>query len=146
MRRYAQTAQCHSYLILLLTVGTWGGVVEDGKLDFGLWRNMIRCDGHYFLREYEGYDEPRNEFICRVIFIGPESVRCKYSVEMKFASKSTQLIWRGNPISFRTSTDELDQMDVESLVLAPKVVHSLLHADSTADAKISDWFTITKKQ
>jgi hypothetical protein len=128
--------------------GTWGGVIEDGALDFGLWRNLICCDGHYFLREYEGYDEPnRKEFICRVIFIGPEKERKNYSVEMKFASKNVEFVWRGIPISFHTSDEELDRQDVESLILRPKAVH-LLHADSSAvrgeDTDISDWFTITK--
>jgi hypothetical protein len=130
--------------------GTWGGVIENGALDFGLWRNLIQCDGHYFLREYEGYDEPnRKEFICRVIFIGPETERSNYSVEMKFASENVEFVWRGTPISFHTSEEELDLRNVESLILRPKAVH-LLHADSTAvhgeDAQISDWFTITKRE
>ena len=111
---------------------------------------MIRCDGHFFLREYEGYETAgRKEFICRVLFIGPEAERSKYLVEMKFASRNVEFIWRGVPMSYRTSEAELDQPDVESLVLRPKAVH-LLHADSTAtrgeDAEISDWFTITKKE
>jgi hypothetical protein len=109
---------------------------------------MIRCDGHYFLREYEGYDEKdRQEYVARVIFIGPEAERRKYSIEMKFASKITKLMWRGTAISFRTSTDELDERDVESLVLAPSAVRSLINTNSTTqseDANICDWFTITK--